>query len=121
MNAVEIEPTIRALADQPLNPAGVGYGFFEWFDTPAAPSKKLYKDTASNSDTGGVLQAGSTHSKACEAGQVPETLTALKDCKATQTKRNKAGFVLVSLRTDTADRGRDARCAACADTYCGGL
>ncbi|KIN66226.1 putative DNA methylase [Sulfitobacter noctilucicola] len=42
------------------------------------------------------MQSGSIHIKTCETGQVPETLTTLKDSKATQTKRNKVRFVLAT-------------------------
>ncbi len=83
MNAVEIEQAISELADQPYDATEFPFAFLECFDNFPARSKKLRKGTSNKSDMGGVLQAGSIHIKTCEAGQVPETLTALKDSKAT--------------------------------------
>ncbi|MEM6623091.1 MAG: DNA methyltransferase [Pseudomonadota bacterium] len=94
MNAVEIEQAISDLADLPYDAAGFPYAFLECFDNSETRSKKLRKGTSNKSDVGGVLQAGSIHLKTCEPGTVPETLAALKDSKATQTKRNKVRFVL---------------------------
>lgn len=96
MNAVEIEQAISELAEQPYDAKGFPYTFLECFDNSAARSKKLRKGTSNKSDLAGVLQSGSIHIKTCEPGQVPETITALKDSKATQTKRNKVRFVLAT-------------------------
>lgn len=96
MNAVEIEQAISELADQPYEAMEFPYAFLECFDNSAARSKKLRKGTSNKSDMDGVLQSGSIHIKTCDLGQVPETLTAIKDSKATQTKRNKVRFVLAT-------------------------
>ncbi len=96
MNAVEIEQAISELADHPYDAADFPFAFLECFDNSAARSTKLRKGTSNKSDMDGVLQAGSIHIKTCETGQVPETLTALKDSKATQTKRNKCRFVMAT-------------------------
>lgn len=96
MNAVEIEQAISDLADQPYDAAEFAFAFLECFDNSAARSTKLRKGASNKSDMDGVLQAGSIHIKTCEAGEVPATLTALKDSKATQTKRNKVRFVMAT-------------------------
>lgn len=96
MNAVEIEQAISDLADEPYDFCEFPFAFLECFDNSATRSKKLRKGTSNKSDIDGVLQSGSIHIKTCAAGTVPETLTALKDSKATQTKRNKCRFVLAT-------------------------
>lgn len=96
MNAVEIEQAISDLTDQSYDAAEFPFAFLECFDNSAARSTKLRKGTSNKSDIDGVLQAGSIHIKTCEAGQVPETLTVLRESKATQTKRNKVRFVLAT-------------------------
>lgn len=96
MNAVEIEQAISELADHPYDAKEFPYAFLECFDNSAARSKKLRKGTSNKSDMDGVLQSGSIHIKTCDHGQVPETITALKESKATQTKRNKVRFVLAT-------------------------
>ena len=96
MNAVEIEQAISELADQPYDAAEFPFAFLECFDNSDARSKKLRKGTSNKSDIDGVLQVGNIHIKTCDVGLVPETLTALKDSKATQTKRNKVRFVLAT-------------------------
>ncbi|WP_377512851.1 class I SAM-dependent DNA methyltransferase [Octadecabacter sp. R77987] len=80
----------------PTNAAEFPFAFLECFDNSATRSKKLRKGTSNKSDMDGVLQAGSIHIKTCAPGDVPETLTALKDSKATQTKRNKVRFVMAT-------------------------
>ena len=96
MNAVEIEQAIDDLANRPFDANEFPYAFLECFDNSAARSKKLRKGTSNKSDMGGVLQAGSIHLKTCAPGDVPKTLAALKDSKATNTKRNKVRFVLAT-------------------------
>jgi hypothetical protein len=86
MNAVENEQAISELADQPYHPLEFPFAFLECCDNSAVRSTKLRKGASNKSDMDGVLQAGSIHIKTCEAGKVPETLAALKDSKATQTK-----------------------------------
>ncbi len=96
MNAVEIEQAISELAEQSFDAGEFPYAFLECFDNSASRSKKLRKGTSNKSDMDGVLQSGSIHIKTCDPGHVPETLTALKDSKATLTKRNKVRFVLAT-------------------------
>ena len=96
MNAVEIEQAISDLADADYDAVEFPFAFLECFDNSAARSKKLRKGTSNKSDMEGVLQSGSIHIKTCDPGDVPNTLEALKDSKATLTKRNKVRFVLAT-------------------------
>lgn len=96
MNAVEIEQAITELAEQPFDAEAFPFAFLEAFGNKATTIKKLRSGASNKSDMGGVLQSGHIHLKTCEAGQVPQTLTDLKDSKATQTKRNKVRFLLAT-------------------------
>jgi hypothetical protein len=96
MNAVEIEQAITDLAEQPFDAAEFPFVFLEAFGNKATTIKKLRNGASNKSDIGGVLQANHIHLKTCNVGQVPETLTALRDSKATETKRNKVRFLLAT-------------------------
>ena len=97
MNAVEIEQSITELAEQSFDAAEFPFAFLEAFGNKATTIKKLRGGASNKSDIdGGVLQANHIHLKTCGTGQVPETLTALRDSKATETKRNKVRFLLAT-------------------------
>ena len=96
MNAVEIEQAITDLAEQPFDAAEFPFHFLEAFGNKTTTIKKLRNGASNKSDIDGVLQANHIHLKTCEAGQVPNTLTALRDSKATETKRNKVRFLLAT-------------------------
>jgi len=96
MNAVEIEQAITDLAEQPFDAAEFPFTFLEAFGNKATTIKKLRTDASNKSDIGGVLQVNHIHLKTCDVGQVPNTLTALRDSKATDTKRNKVRFLLAT-------------------------
>ena len=96
MNAVEIEQAITELAEQPFDAAEFPYTFLEAFGNKGAAIKKLRNGASNKSDINGVLQANHIHLKTCDIGYVPYTLTALRDSKATETKRNKVRFLLAT-------------------------
>ncbi|WP_299284508.1 DNA methyltransferase [uncultured Tateyamaria sp.] len=96
MNAVEIEQAITDLAEQPFDAAEFPFSFLEAFGNKATTIKKLRTDASNKSDIGGVLQVNHIHLKTCDVGQVPDTLTALRESKATDTKRNKVRFLLAT-------------------------
>ncbi len=98
MNAVEIEQAITDLAEQPSDPAEFPYAFLEAFGNKATTLKRLRAGASNKSDLGGVLQTSNIHILTCDAGQVTQTLAALKASPATA--RAKAKFILA---TDGAD------------------
>ena len=98
MNAVEIEQAITDLAGQPFDPAEFPYAFLEAFGNKATTIKRLRAGASNKSDLGGVLQTSNIHILTCDAGQVTQTLAALKASPATA--KAKAKFILA---TDGAD------------------
>ena len=98
MNAVEIEQAITDLAEQSFDPAEFPYAFLEAFGNKATTIKRLRAGASNKSDLGGVLQTSNIHILTCDAGQVTQTLAALKASPATA--KAKAKFILA---TDGAD------------------
>lgn len=98
MNAVEIEQAITDLAEQPFDGAEFPYAFLEAFGNKATTIKRLRAGASNKSDVGGVLQTSNIHILTCDAGQVTQTLAALKASPATA--KAKAKFILA---TDGAD------------------
>lgn len=96
MNAVEIEQAITELAEHPFDATEFPFAFLEAFGNKATAIKKLRSGASNKSDIDGLLQANHIHMKTCDAGLVPQTLSDLKDSKATQTKRNKVRFLLAT-------------------------
>ncbi|MEP3946659.1 DNA methyltransferase [Ascidiaceihabitans sp.] len=96
MNAVEIEQAITELAEQSFDASEFPFVFLEAFGNKATTIKKLRSGASNKSDIDGVLQANHIHLKTCDIGQVPDTLTALRESKATETKRNKVRFLLAT-------------------------
>ncbi|MFC0340772.1 class I SAM-dependent DNA methyltransferase [Paracoccus niistensis] len=98
MNAVEIEQAISELAEQPFDPSEFPYAFLLAFGNKETTLKRLRTGTTNKSDLGGVLQTNNIHIATCAAGQVPQTLAALRESPAT--KRAKAKFILATDGTD---------------------
>ena len=98
MNAVEIEQAITDLAEQPFDPAEFPYAFLEAFGNKATTLKRLRAGASNKSDLGGVLQTSNIHILTCDAGQVTQTLAALKASPATT--KAKAKFILATDGTD---------------------
>ncbi|NIZ01926.1 class I SAM-dependent DNA methyltransferase [Thalassospira lucentensis] len=94
MNAVEIEEAISALAAEPFDGDEFPYAFLEAFGNKATTIKRLRAGSSNKSDLGGVLQTSNIHIKICAAGEVTETLAALRASGATT--RAKAKFVLAT-------------------------
>jgi restriction-modification enzyme MmeI-like protein len=94
MNAVEIEEAISALAEQNFEAAEFPFAFLEAFGNKPATIKKLRSGDSNKSDLGGVLQRNNIHIKSCTAGQVTDTLKALKQSPATT--KYKAKFILAT-------------------------
>jgi hypothetical protein len=98
MNAVEIEQAISDLAEQPFDPAEFPYAFLLAFGNKETTLKRLRSGASNKSDLGGVLQTNNIHIATCPAGEVPQTLAALRESPAT--KRAKAKFILATDGTD---------------------
>ncbi|HEX5233899.1 MAG TPA: DNA methyltransferase [Silvibacterium sp.] len=98
MNAVEIEEAISQLAEQSFDAANFPYAFLEAFGNKETTIKRLRAGATNKSDLGGVLQTGSIHIATCNAGQVTQTLQALKESPATT--KAKAKFVLATDGVD---------------------
>src|SRR4051812_43725789 len=98
MNAVEIEQAISRLAEQPFDAASFPYAFLEAFGNKETTLKRLRAGASNKSDLGGVLQTSNIHILTCDAGQVPQTLKAVKDSPATA--KAKAKFILATDGTD---------------------
>ncbi len=94
MNAVEIEEAISALAERPFEAEEFPYAFLEAFGNKETTLKRLRKGESNRSDIGGVLQTNNIHIATCKAGEVTQTLAALKASPATG--RAKARFVLAT-------------------------
>lgn len=98
MNAVEIEQAITDLAEQPFDPAEFPYAFLEAFGNKTTTIKRLRAGASNKSDLGGVLQTSNIHILTCDAGQVTQTLAALKASPATA--KAKAKFILATDGVD---------------------
>jgi len=94
LNAVEIEESISALAEQPFDPAEFPFAFLEAFGAKTTTIKRLRSGNTNKSDLGGVLQTSNIHIKVCPEGQVTQTLAALKASPATT--KAKAKFIVAT-------------------------
>ena len=95
MNAVEIEQAISDLALEPFDPAEFPYVFLAAFGHKETTLKRLRTGNSNTSDQpGGVLLRNHIHLAVCPAGQVGETLQALRASPATA--KAKARFILAS-------------------------
>jgi hypothetical protein len=100
LNAVEIEEAISQLADQPFDAENFPYAFLEAFGNKETTIKRLRAGASNKSDLGGVLQTNNIHIVTCDAGQVTNTLAALKQSPATA--KAKAKFILATDGVDFA-------------------
>ena len=115
MNAVEIEQAISDLADQPFDPGEFPFAFLEAFGNKPTTIKKLRIGSTNKSDLGGILQIGNIHIKTTGSGLVSETLTALRESRATQNKRHQVKFILATdgkeLEAEDLTSGETLACA----------
>jgi hypothetical protein len=98
LNAVEIEQAITDLAEKPFDRANFPYAFLEAFGNKDTTIKRLRAGASNKSDLGGVLQTNHIHILTCDAGQVSQTLRALKNSPATV--KAKAKFILATDGVD---------------------
>lgn len=98
MNAVEIEQAVTDLAEQTFDPIEFPYAFLAAFGNKETTLKRLRTGATNKSDVGGVLQTNNIHILTCEAGQVTQSLAALKASPATA--KAKAKFILATDGVD---------------------
>jgi len=95
MNAVEIEAAISELALQPFDAEEFPFAFLAAFGNKDTALKRLRTGNNNSSDVpGGVLQRNNIHIAVCDAGNVGETLKALRVSLATT--KAKAKFILAT-------------------------
>src|SRR6267378_3293135 len=113
LNAVEIEEAISQLAEQPFDSENFPYSFLEAFGNKETTIKRLRTGASNKPDLGGVLQTNNIHIATCNAGEVTNTLTALKVSPATA--KSKAKFILatdgVDLEAEDLASGETVACA----------
>ena len=119
MNAVEIEQSITDLAERAFDSANFPYAFLEAFGNKETTLKRLRAGASNKSDLGGVLQTNNIHILTCSAGQVTQTLAALKASPATT--KAKARFTLATdgahFEAEDLTSGETAACASYAQFY----
>lgn len=95
MNAVEIEQAISDLALQPFDATEFPYAFLAAFGNKETTLKRLRTGNNNATDLhGGVLLRNNIHIAVCNAGDVGETLTALRASPATT--KAKAKYILAT-------------------------
>ena len=95
MNAVEIEQAISDLALQPFDATEFPYSFLAAFGNKETTLKRLRTGNNNATDLpGGVLLRNNIHIAVCNAGDVGETLTALRASPATT--KAKAKYILAT-------------------------
>ena len=114
MNGIEIEQAVTELVEAPFDPQAFPFAFLEAFGNKFTTIKRLKStsNSSNQSDLGGVLQRNNIHLKVCLEGEVPGTLTALRDSPATT--KHKAKIILatdgVSLEAENLLDGETLAC-----------
>lgn len=95
MNAVEIEAAVSELAEKPFDAQEFAYDFLRAFGNKETTIKKLRAGQSNSSDIQkGVLQRNYIHIAVCDQDSVTQTLSALRESKATE--KAKAKFILAT-------------------------
>ena len=101
MNAVEIEQAISDLALEPFDPAEFPYAFLAAFGHKETTLKRLRTGNSNTSDQpGGVLLRNHIHLAVCPAGQVGETLQALRESGVDYLQGKRLGEARLLKRID---------------------
>lgn len=113
MNAVEIEEAVSALAEQPFDAESFPFAFLEAFGNKETTIRRLKSGTTNQSDLpGGVLQRNNIHILVCPEGEVPTTLSSLRQSPATT--KQKVKFILAtdgkSFEAESIEDGETAAC-----------
>lgn len=112
MNAVEIEETITAVAEQPYATVEFPFGFLEVFGNKKMTIKRLGSGSSNKSELNGILQANNIHIKACDVGEVTKTIQALEASPATTKAKTKLELVTdgVDLEAENLKSGETIAC-----------
>ena len=95
MNAVEIEEAVSELASQPFDRDEFPFQFLTAFGNKDTTVRRLRAGSSNTSDVpGGVLQRSNIHIATAAAGQVRDTLSALRE--SPRTSIAKAKFILAT-------------------------
>lgn len=95
MNPVEIEEAVSQLAEEPFDREEFPFQFLTAFGNKKTTVDRLRKGATNQSDVeNGVLQRSNIHIATCAAGDVAETLTALRE--SPKTASQKAKFILAT-------------------------
>lgn len=95
MNAVEIEAAVSELAENPFDAQEFAYDFLRAFGNKETTIKKLRAGQSNSSDIqNGVLQRNYIHIAVCDQDSVSQTLSTLRESKATE--KAKAKFILAT-------------------------
>lgn len=94
MNAVEIEEAVSKLAEAPFDAEGFPYAFLEAFGNKPTTIQRLKSGSTNQSDIGGVLQRNNIHIKTCGPGEIPATLSALR--QSPKTTAQKVKFIVAT-------------------------
>jgi len=99
MNAVEIEAAVSELAEKPFDAQEFAYDFLRAFGNKETTIKKLRAGQSNSSDIqNGVLQRNYIHIAICDQDSVTQTLSTLRESKATE--KAKAKFILATDGVD---------------------
>ncbi|MGB3392641.1 MAG: DNA methyltransferase [Stenotrophomonas sp.] len=113
MNAVEIEQAISDLALQPFDAAEFPFTFLAAFGNKDVALKRLRSNNNHSDVPGGVLLRNQVHIAVCNAGEVGNTLAALRASAATG--KAKAKFILATdgdtLEAEDLASGETIACA----------
>ena len=113
MNAVEIEEAVSSLAIQPFDSVEFPFVFLRAFGNKETTIKRLRSGASNKSDLGGVLQTNNIHIAIAPAGDVTNTLAALKASPVTT--RAKVRFILATdgegFEAEDMETGETVACA----------
>ncbi|WOB81707.1 type IIL restriction-modification enzyme MmeI [Providencia sp. PROV114] len=99
MNAVEIEAAVSELAEKPFDAQEFAYDFLRAFGNKETTIKKLRAGQSNSSDLqNGILQRNYIHIAVCDQDSVTQTLSTLRESKATE--KAKAKFILATDGVD---------------------
>ena len=99
MNAVEIEEAVSELAEDAFDATEFPFAFLEAFGNKSTTIRQLKSGHSNKSDiVGSVLQRNHIHLSVCEAGQISNKMSELRNSPANA--KNKVKFILATDGVD---------------------